>query len=124
MPRLLWTSAVSPNNCGDEIGRTKYFVHEQAKGCHFIVTDADKDRSVVPQQLLEQLQPRVHHAAPLVVAAVILALLPDDLADPLLELRLRQVVVVDPALVAGVVRRVDVDALDPAGVRRQKRLEG
>ena len=58
------------------------------------------------------------------MAAGVLAFFADGLADPFLELRLREVVVVDPAFVAGVVGRIDVDALDPAGVRRQQRLEG
>ena len=57
------------------------------------------------------------------MAAGVLLLFADDLPDPFLELRLRQVVVVNPALVAGVVRRVNVDALDAPGMRRQQRLQ-
>ena len=75
------------------------------------------------EQFLHELETWIHHAAPLVVAAGVLALLADGLSDPLLELRLRQVVVVDPALVAGVVRRIDVDALDAAGVGREQSLQ-
>ena len=37
--------------------------------------------------LLQQLQPRVHHAQPLVMAGQILALFADDLAQPLFDLR-------------------------------------
>lgn len=69
------------------------------------------------------LQARVHHAAPLVVAAEVFALFADGLADPFLELGLGQVVVVDPLLVAGVVGRVDIDALDLAGVGREQGFE-
>ena len=87
-----------------------------------IVVDTDKDRSVVAKQFLQQLKARIHHAAPLVVARGVLSFFADRLADPLLELRLRQVVVIDPALVAGVVRRIDVDALDPSGVSGKQRL--
>jgi hypothetical protein len=68
-------------------------------------------------------QPRIHHAAPLVVARGVFAFLSDGLADPLFELRLGEVVVVDPPLVAGVVGRVDIDALDFARVSREQRLE-
>jgi len=57
------------------------------------------------------------------VAAKILGLFSNRLADPLLELRLREVVVEHPALVAGVVGWVDVNALDPARVRGKKGLE-
>ena len=46
----------------------------------------------------------------------------DGFAEPL-SIRGLDVVVVDPAFVAGVVGRVDVDALDLAGVVRQQRLE-
>jgi len=46
-----------------------------------------------------------------------------DFAQPAADLRAVDVVVVDPALVAGVVRRVDVDALHLAGVARQQGLE-
>jgi len=49
--------------------------------------------------------------------------LPTHLAQPLADLRAVDVVVVNPALVAGVVRRVDVDALHLAGVARQQGLE-
>ena len=78
-----------------------------------VVIDADEYDAVVAEQFFQQLQPRIHHAAPLVVAAGVFAFFADGLADPFLELRLGEVVVVDPAFVAGVVRRVDVDALDP-----------
>ena len=43
----------------------------------------------------------------LVVAAQILALLAHDLAQPLLDFRVVHIVVVYPALVAGVIGRID-----------------
>ena len=89
----------------------------------FVVVNGDENRAVVAEQFLEQLQARIHHAAPFVVAAGVLALLAHGVANPFLELRLREVVVVNPALVAGVVRRVNVDALDPARVRGQQTFQ-
>ena len=53
-----------------------------------------------------------------------LAFLADHLAQPLANLRAVDVVVVGPALVARVVRRVDVDTLDLPRVARQQRLQG
>src|SRR5205823_967675 len=50
----------------------------------------------------------------------ILAFLAHHLPDPFLELRLCQVVVIDPAFVARVVRRVDIDTFDPARVCREQ----
>ena len=90
---------------------------------HFIVVNGDENRAVVAEQFLEKLQARIHHAAPFVVAAGVLALPAHGLPDPFLELRLREIVVVNPALVARVVGRVNVDALDFARVRRQQAFE-
>ena len=64
----------------------------------------NENNTIVRQQLLQQLQPRVHHAQPLVVAGQVLALFADNRAQPLLDLRVIDIIVVDPALVAGVVR--------------------
>jgi len=88
-----------------------------------VVINANENHSIIPQQFLQELQPRVHHAAPLVVAAEILGLPADGLIDPLLELRLGQILVKDPTLIAGVVRWVDVNALDSTGVGWKKGLE-
>ncbi|GAB2726422.1 hypothetical protein GCM10027019_02200 [Melaminivora jejuensis] len=52
-----------------------------------------------------------------------LAFLADHFAQPFPDLRAVDVVVVDPAFIAGVVRRVDVDALHLPGIARQQRLE-
>jgi hypothetical protein len=53
----------------------------------------------------------------------ILALFACRLANPLLEWRLRKIIVVNPALVHCVVSRVNRDALDSPRVRRQKTLQ-
>lgn len=52
-----------------------------------------------------------------------LAFLTDDLTQPLTDQRAVDVVVVGPALVACVVRRIDVDALHLPRVVRQQRFE-
>ena len=75
------------------------------------------------QQLLQELQPRIHHAKPLVMPGEILALLADDFTKPFLDTRIIDIVVVAPSLIARIVRRIDVNALDLALVFRQKRLE-
>ena len=53
------------------------------------------------------------------MACQILALFAVNLTQPLLDLRVIDIIVVDPALVAGVVGRVDVDALHLALILRQ-----
>ncbi len=57
------------------------------------------------------------------MARGVFTFLTDRLPDPLFELGLRQVVVVDPAFVPRVVRRIDVDALDSAGVGGEQGLQ-
>ena len=72
---------------------------------------------------MQQLQARVHHTQPLVVAGQVLALFAYDLAQPLLDFGVVDIIVVDPALVAGVVRRIDVDTLHLALITRQQRFQ-
>ena len=84
----------------------------------FNLINADKNNPIICQQLLQQLQARIHHAQPLVVAGQVLALFADNLAQPLLDLRVIDIIVVDPALVAGVVGRIyvptDFDTIEKA----------
>ena len=66
-------------------------------------TNADCDAAIFRQQLLQQFQPGVHHAQPLVVAGQVLALLAHNFAQPLFDPGVVHIVVVHPALVAGVI---------------------
>ena len=84
----------------------------------------NENNTIVRQQLLQQLQPRVHHAQPLVMACQVLALFADNLAQPLLDLRVIDIIVVDPALVAGVVGWINVNALDAPLIPGQQRFQG
>jgi len=58
------------------------------------------------------------------MAGQVLALFADNLAQPLFDLRVVDVIVIDPALVAGVVGRIDIDALDAPLVPGQQRFQG
>ena len=58
------------------------------------------------------------------MAGQVLALFADNLAQPLFDLRVIDIVVVDPALVAGVVGRINVDALDALLVPGQQCFQG
>ena len=88
-----------------------------------IIINADEYCTVVRQQLMQKPQSRVHHAEPLVVTRKILAFLANDLSKSFFQLRVVHIVVVNPPLVARVVRRIDVDAFDSALVARQQRLQ-
>ncbi len=94
----------------------------QTQMVKFSIINADENNTIVRQQLLQQLQARVHHAQPLVVAGQILSLFADNLAQPLFDLRVIDIIVVDPALVAGVVGRIDVNALDAPLIPGQQRF--
>jgi len=57
------------------------------------------------------------------VAREVFSFLANSFTKPFADQRAIDVVVVNPALVAGVVRRVNVDALDLPGVVREQRLK-
>ena len=87
----------------------------------FVVVNGNEDDAVVGQQFAEQLQAGPHHAEPLVVALQVFAV--NRLMEPLSHQRAVHLVVVGPAFVAGVVGRVDVDALDAASVAGKQGFE-
>lgn len=58
------------------------------------------------------------------MAGQVLALFADNLAQPLFDLRVVDVIVINPALVAGVVGRIDIDALDTPLIPGQQRFQG
>lgn len=108
---------------GEPVGGAEDLVHDLAEARELVVVDGDENDAGGGEKLVEQSKTRVHHAQPLVVAGEVLALLADDVAQPLLDPGVVDVVVVDPAFVACVVGRVDVDAVDSALVLREQRLE-
>jgi hypothetical protein len=86
----------------------------------FVIVNRDEDRAILSQQFFQQLRSRIHHAEPFIMACGVFAFLADGLADPFFELRLVEFVVVDPAFVAGVLRRVNINALDASSMRGQQ----
>jgi hypothetical protein len=76
-----------------------------------VVVNAHPKASVLPQELVQKPQPGVHHGKPLVVPGEVFGLRAHHLPQPVPYLGAVHVVVVDPALVAGVVGRVYVDQL-------------
>ena len=69
----------------------------QTQMVKFSIINADKNNPIIRQQLLQQLQARVHHAQPLVMAGQVLALFADNLAQPLLDFWVIDIIVVDPS---------------------------
>ena len=58
------------------------------------------------------------------MACQILAFFTNDFAQPLLNMRIIDIIVVAPLLIASVVRRIDVDALHPTLILRQQSFQG
>ena len=114
---------VLPCDLSDKIYSSKYLVTNKFEVIKFVIIYTDENGTIICKQLLQQSQSRIHHAEPFVVTREILAFLADDFTEPFLDLRVVHVVVVNPSFVSGIVRRIDVDALDPAFILRQKRLE-
>ena len=90
----------------------------------FIVVNRDKNRPVLGEQFSEQAQARVHHAAPFVVSGEVFPVNGHVVFQPLANHGRVHVVRINPAFVAGIVRRVNVDAADAPGVVGQEGFEG
>ena len=91
---------------------------------NLVVVNGDEDGAVLSEEFLEQLEAGPHHAEPLVVALEVFAINGvGGFLEPLSHERGVDGVVVAPALRAGVVGRVDIDAVHVAGVARQQGLE-
>jgi len=87
----------------------------------FVVVDADEDYPVGAEQFAQEFEPGRHHTEPFVVAGEVVSI--DGLPEPILHQRAVDIVVIFPTFVAGVVGRVNVDALDLAGVGREQRFQ-
>ena len=117
---ILCSSSCCSNNIADEIRTSENLIANQLQCRLLIIINRDKNHPIIRQKLLQQFQTRIHHAQPFVVAAQILALAPDHFAQPFLYARVVHIVVVHPALVARVIRRVNVNAVDaPAKLGQQ-----
>ena len=108
---------------GEEILLAEDLVHRRPQVMELVVVDGDEDRPVLRQQIPEKLQPRPHHAQPFVVPLQILPVHLPVALQPLPHQWTVHLVIVGPALVAGVVGRVDIDAFHPSGVARYQRLQ-
>ncbi len=105
-----------------EIPLAEDFIHQAAQVMEFVVIDADENHAILGQQVAQQFQARGHHAQPFVVAGQVV--LAHFAAQPILHQRAVDVVIIGPGFVAGVVGRVDVNALHPSAIERQQGLEG
>ena len=96
VPQLPALGVEVDDDLGEEVGLAEHLVHQQPQVRRLVVVDADEDRAPVGQHLARGLQPRPHHRDPRLVPA------PPAVAE----------VVGVGEVVAGVVRRVDVDQVD------------
>ena len=104
---------------------------------NLMIVNVNKDHTIFPQEIPGEVEAGVHHAEPVRVK---MAALPGVLSEQIILVEIAlivhlvdpleiglfsfgEVVGIDKGIVAGIVRRVDVDALDLAGVVRQQGLE-
>ena len=113
-----------PNELGNKIIFSKYLITNHTQKRLFSIINANEDNAILCQQLLQQLQPGIHHAQPLVMASQVLSLFADYCAQPFLDLRIIDVIVVDPPLVTCVIWRIDINTLHPPLVSGQQRFQG
>ena len=96
-----------PRNVGNKTVDAENFITNQFEIRVFRIINTDENNAILRKQFLQQLEPRIHHAKPLVVAAQILALCADNLPQPCLDMRIVDIVVVHPFFVSRVVRRIN-----------------
>ena len=108
----------------DEVLRTEYLLAQLDEVGAFVVVDADEERAVVGEEVSRQLEPRIDHRQPVGVEPPVGLDVGDQAVaggvglaglDEVVSGALAEVVVVDE-IVASVVRRIDVDHLDPAEI--------
>ena len=110
-----------PDNICNKILFPKNFIQEAAEVVDFVIVDGDEDSPIGAEELAEESEAWEHHAEPFVVAGEVVA--SDGFGEPLSDSGCVHVVVVSPAFVAGVVGRVDVDALHLSAIARKQGAE-
>jgi hypothetical protein len=75
---------------------------------NLVIIDGHKDRPILPQELLQQHQPRIHHAQPAVVAVERFAFLANDFSEPVADDGGVDIVVVGPALLTSFLNQKQV----------------
>ena len=113
LPRKLPQKTVCPKN----------LIQHHPRPVHLVVVQRDPDAARLAHQLAQQHQARPHHAQPFVVAQHVVTVHGVG-AEPLLHDGRVHAVAVAPALVAGVVGRVNEHQIHAARVARQQGLQG
>lgn len=103
---VAWRIGALPGDVALEAVGSEDFVAHEFQRRALVVIDAYKYGAGSPEHHAHQPQPRIHHAQPLVMTREVLSLLADDLTEPFSNPRIVHVVVVNPAFVAGVIRRI------------------
>ena len=97
--------------------------HKRPQTVYLAVVNRHENKAVRAQKIMQQAQTRIHHAKPLVMAAHVFGFISDNFAKPAADFRIVDSIAIDPAPVAAVVGRINVDAVDFSSVIRQKRFE-
>jgi len=85
----------------------------------FVVIEGNKHRAIFRQELAKHGDSRIHHAKPLVMTEEVFSFLAHSFPQPFADEGTVNAVVVNPAFVPRIIRRIDIDAFDMSGVGRQ-----
>ena len=120
-----------PANIPNEIAFTEYFITNFYQIIAFSVIYADENNPIIRHQIPRQHQPRINHAAPVgmkppvgvgILEQAVLVLVVHSHLRVFFFLRAHEIVGIDE-VVAGVVRRVDIDHLDLTKIAFLQQLE-
>ncbi|GFI54973.1 hypothetical protein IMSAG013_00010 [Clostridiales bacterium] len=119
------TAFVVPHKVCNMIFLSKYFITNLSEIRHFYFIYADKNHAVIPQQIRRQPQTGIHHVQPvgMVSAHRFGVALGSLLRDFLIPRHGIGKIILIHKVVAGVVRRIDIDHLHLAVVGGLQKLE-
>ncbi len=103
-----------PRNICNEIVYTKNLIAYQPKVSLLCIINTNKDDPILRKQSLKKYKPGIHHTKPLIVAAQVLAFFTYNLSEPFANFRVIDIIIVDPALISGIIWRIDIDAFNTA----------
>ena len=106
----------------NKITFSENLVAYQLQICLLVIVDTDENSTSVGQQFMQQLQSRIHHTKPFVVAGQIFAFLSHNFTEPFFDIGIVYVVVVNPFFVARIIRRIYINAINPSFILRKQRF--
>ena len=113
-----------PNNIPHKTILAKYIIHHQAKITHLVIINGNKYSTSRWQEFLKHFQSGIHHAKPFIMATEVFTLFPYYFAKPFLNMRIVYIIIIYPPLIACIIRRIDIYAINSSFILWQQRFQG